>query len=459
MNFDKSNDHANPAAAGNGRRAIVAQILSTFTENFGMSRTVAAVTVIFIVAVIFGAVFWSIHSAPPHVVWMTSGPPGSSYERTAEKYRDILGSNGVVLKILPSGGSIENLRRLSDPSFRVDVGFVQTGQGEEGDGVKLYSLGSIAYQPLMIFYRSSSPITLLSGMAGKKLAVGASGSGTRALALTLLQTNGVSTDGNTNLLDLDAEAAAKALLDGEVDGVFLMGDSASSQTMRTLLHAPGVQMFDCVQADAYTRRFHYLNKLQLPRGSIDFGQDVPSHDVNLIGPTVELVSRANLHPALSDLLLEAAREVHGGATLLQRQNEFPAPLEHDLPIHPEALRYYKSGKTFLYRSLPFWLASLVSRVLVAFVPLVLVLIPGLKLLPAAYRWRMQLRIYRWYRNLLRVERDLFSEMTSEKRDDLRKRLDHIEESVNRMKVPASFANQFYALREHIGFVRERLGDH
>jgi TRAP-type uncharacterized transport system substrate-binding protein len=458
MNSDKHSDNANPAAALKGHTGIIAQVLSTFTENFGMSRAVAAATVIFIVTVIFGAVFWSIHSAPPHVVWMTSGPPGSSSERSAEKYRDILGSNGVLVKILPSEGSIENLRRLSDPSFRVDVGFVQTGQSEEGKGAKLYSLGSVAYQPLLIFYRSSSPIPLLSGLAGRRLAVGAVGSGTRVLALTLLQTNGVSTDGNTNLLDLDAEAAAKALLDGTVDGVFLMGDSASSQTLRTLLHAPGIQLFDFVQADAYTRRFRYLNKLQLPRGSIDFGQDVPSHDINLIGPTVELVSRANLHPALSDLLLEAAREVHGGATLLQRQNEFPAPLEHDLPINPEALRYYKSGKTFLYRSLPFWLASLVNRVLVAFVPLVLVLIPGLKLLPAAYRFRMQLRIYRWYRSLLRVERELFGGMTPAKRNELRERLNHIEESVNRMKVPASFANQFYGLREHIGFVRDRLED-
>jgi hypothetical protein len=199
-----------------------------------------------------------------------------------------------------------------------------------------------------------------------------------------------------------------------------------------------------------------LNKLQLPRGAIDLGQDVPSHDINLVGPTVELVSRAKLHPALSDLLLEAAREVHGGASLLQRQNEFPAPLEHDLPINPEALRYYKSGKTFLYRSLPFWLASLLNRVLVAFVPMIILLIPGLKLIPSVYKLRTQLRIYRWYRSLLRLERDLFGDLSPAHRDELRRRLDEIEESVNRMKVPASFANQFYALREHIGFVRERL---
>jgi TRAP transporter TAXI family solute receptor len=458
MNSNERKHNAKSKDAAKTQTLIVSQVLATFTDNFGMSRIAAAGTVLFILAVVFATVFWSIHSAPPHTLIITSGPPGSTYERTAEKYRDILASNGVTLKILPSVGSVENLKRLSDPTFHVDVGFVQTGESDGGKSANLFSLGSVAYQPLMIFYRSASPINLLSGLAGKRLAVGAAGSGTRTLALTLLQTNGVNADGKTEFLDLDADDAAKALLDGKVDGVFLMGDSASSQTMRTLLHAPGVQMFDFTQADAYTRRFRYLNKLQLPRGSIDFGQDVPAHDINLIGPTVELVARGNLHPALSDLLLEAAREVHGSATLLQRQGEFPSPLEHDLKINPEALRYYKSGKTFLYRSLPFWLASLVNRVLVAFVPLVLVLIPGLKLIPAAYKWRMQLRIYRWYRSLLKVERDVFGTMTPGKREELRRRLDQIEESVNQMKVPASFAGQFYGLREHIGFVRERLGN-
>ena len=36
------------------------------------------------------------------------------------------------------------------------------------------------------------------------------------------------------------------------------------------------------------------------------------------------------------------------------------------------------------------------------------------------------------------------------------RLNHIEQEVNKMKVPASFADQFYALRGDIGFVRGRL---
>lgn len=367
-----------------------------------------------------------------------------------------MASNGVTVRILPSGGSIENLQRLSDPKFRVDVGFVQTGEsGGRAATVSagLYSLGSIAHQPLLIFYRSVTPVNFLSGFAGKRLAVGPPGSGTRTLALTLLETNGITTNGTTTFLDLDSDAASKGLLDGTVDAVFLMGDSASPQSMKTLLHAPGVQLFDFVQADGYTRHFDFLTKLQLPQGSIDLGRNIPSHDVNLVGPTVQLVARGNLHPALCDLLLESARHVNGIPTLLQHRNEFPAPLAQEFRISDEATRFYNSGKRFLYRSLPFWLASLVNRILVAFVPMLLLLIPGLKLIPAAYKWRIQLHIYRWYRGLLRLERELNG---AGNRDELRKRLDRIEKSVNGMKVPASFASQFYGLREHIGFVRGRL---
>jgi hypothetical protein len=438
------------------RRFDASRALVTFAETFGLSRVAAFVVILFVSVVAIVAVSWFIHSAPPRSITITAGPPGSTFQRTAERYREILSSNGVTLHILPSQGSMENLQRLADPAFPVDIGFVQAGEPERSRGAKLFSLGSVAYQPLLTFYRSATPVVLLSDLGGRRLAIGPAGSGTRVLALTLLGTNGVLAGGATTFLDLDAEAAAKALLESKVDAVFLMGDSASSQTMRMLLRAPGIQMFDFVQADAYTRRFGYLNKLELPRGVIDLGRDMPSHPVTLVGPTVELVARAGFHPALSDLLLEAAREVHGKGSLLQRRGEFPAPLEHEFAISPDASRYYKSGKTFLYRSLPFWLASLVNRILVAFVPMVLVLIPAMRFVPAAYRWRVRLRIFRWYRGLLKLEWDALGDLTSEQREALQRRLDHIEQSVNQMKVPASFAGEFYALREHIGFVRGRL---
>ena len=320
----------------------------------------------------------------------------------------------------------------------------------------LASLGSIFHQPLLIFYRGAKPVDQLSQLNGKRLAIGHEGSGTRFLALALLKANGIEPGGATRLSDLGGAEAAQALMEGKVEAAFLMGDSAAPPVMRKLMSAEGIRLLDFAQADGYIRRFRYLNKLDLPMGAIDLGKNIPERDISLIGPTTELVVRDDLHPALSDLLIEAAREVHGGATLLQRAGEFPAPVERDFRISDDAARYYKSGKGFAYGYLPFWMANLADRFMFILVPIIVLLIPAVKLVPVLYTWRIRSRIYRWYGALLALERDLFAHPEDDRRDALRKRLDTIELGVNGMKVPMQFADQFYVLRQHIGFVRERL---
>jgi TRAP-type uncharacterized transport system substrate-binding protein len=262
------------------------------------------------------AAFVFVRPAPPDTIVITTGPDGSNYRAIAERYQKILARNGVTLQILPSQGSLENLMRLDDPAFTVDIGFVQGGVATGLDVEGLVSLGSVFHQPLAIFYRNPEPVDRLAQLSGKRLAVGQQGSGTRVLALALLKANGIEPGGATELSDLGGEDAADALIASQVDAAFLMGDSAPLPVMRKLMETPGIRVVDFAQAEAYARRFRYLNKLDLPMGSIDFGKNIPDHDLALIGPTTELIARRNLHPALSDLLIEAAREVHGGATLL-----------------------------------------------------------------------------------------------------------------------------------------------
>ncbi|HOE17374.1 MAG TPA: TAXI family TRAP transporter solute-binding subunit [Syntrophorhabdaceae bacterium] len=433
-------------------------IQNTFKETFGLGHAATFAAIILIILVTIFAAFWFYNSTPPKTIIITSGPEGSLFDRTAKKYARILARNKITLKIIPSQGSLENFKRLNDPSFHVDIGFVQNGVVRDQDIDTLVSLGSIFYEPLLIFYRSASPMELLSQMSGKRLAVGKAGSGTHALALTLLSANGIKPGGKTKLLEMDAEDAAKGLIAGDVDAAFMMGDAASSRLMITLLKTPEVKLFSFAQADGYARRITYLKKLNLPRGSADFGKDIPPQDVNLIGPTVELVARTHLHPVLSDLLLGAATEIHGKAGVFQRQGEFPSPVEHEFRISDDASRFYKSGKSFLYRYLPFTMASLANRILAVFVPVFVILIPGLRMITAVYRWRLRMRIYRWYGMLLALERDIRGHKTAEEREALLKRTHNIEQAVNKMKMPASFGEPFYILRGHIGFVRKQLTD-
>lgn len=433
-------------------RALLRITRISWRDLFATAFPVALIS-----AVAIGVAYRYVQPAPPNTIIISSGPAGSLFQTYAERYRPILARSGIHLEIKPSGGSLDNLKRLLDPNSNIDVGFVQGGIATNIDISGLVSLGSVFYEPLAIMYRSPKPIERLSELSGKRVAIGPEGSGTRLLALALLKGNGIEPEGSTRLLDLAGEPAAQALLKGDVDAAFLSGDSAAGRTIGQLLRAEGIRLFDFPQADAYLRRFRYLSKLEFPAGAFDLGRNVPPQPLAMLAPTVELIARDDLHPALSDLLIETAQQVHGRATLIQHAGEFPAPLEHEYAISSDAARYYKSGKTFAYRHLPFWLASLADRVLVMLVPIAVVLIPGLRFLPALYSWRIRRRIHRRYGELMAIERAALAPVLSpEERAALLLRLDEIERSVIAGKIPASFADQTYILREHIEFARARL---
>ncbi|WP_051229445.1 TAXI family TRAP transporter solute-binding subunit [Paludibacterium yongneupense] len=439
-----------------GPGIMLARALAKLTALFGRGLVVSIAVIVAVSLALALAVSLFVNSATPAAITIASGPKGSFFQKTAEKYREILAKEGVKVTILPSQGALDNLRKLADPRLEVDVGFVLGG---ELDGMKtdrLMSLGSVSYQPLMIFYRGA-PKTLLSDFKGRRLEIGEPGSGTHMLALALLKLNGIEPGADTVLLDSLKGDSVRALLENRIDAIFVMGDSTSTDLMRQLLHTPDIHLFSFAQADGYVRRVSYLSKLELPRGALDFGRDIPPQATNLVGPTVELLARDSLHPALSDLLLDAARQVHGKAGIFKKRGEFPSPTEHEIPLSPDASRYYTSGKSFLYRTFPFWLAGLVARVLALIVPFALFLIPALKMAPAIYRWRVESSIHRWYRVLLDLESEAAKHADDPKRQrEFLRHLDHIENTVSKIVVPAAFGDLLYGLRGHIDFVRDRL---
>jgi NMT1-like family len=457
-----------PVATGRRRRQTVgvlhklrmSKLVNIFTETFGMGRGAATAAVALLGLTILFAVYNVVHWSPPAVLTITSGPPGSVFERYALTYSNILAKHKVKVKVVPSKGSEENLERLSRHGSLYSVGFVQVGVTMTNKpGVKIrpiVSLGSIMYEPLWVFHNTNFDARLIRDFEGRRLAIGEPGSGSHGLSELLLATNGIVRGGTTTLLEVGGDEGVTNLLAGKVDAVFLMTDSVSTNTMRRVLRNPQVKLFDFVTASAYARRFPFLNKLEIPEGGLDFARNFPDHNLHLIGPTVELVAGSDLHPVLSDLLLGAAKQVHGKPSMLQQRDEFPSPQQHDIPISADALRYYKSGPSFLYRNMPFEVARFLDRLIAVVVPMAIVLIPGLKIIPTVLRWRVKLVLFRWYRSLVLVERGLHAAVTPEKQRELLRRLDEIEATVKDVKLPASFADQVYGLRGHISFVRERL---
>jgi len=429
--------------------------LRTIMELFDIGPTVAFTVLSIAFLIIVGGVVAFIRSAPPSTITFSSGPEDSYFHKTALRYQKALAKTGVTVNVLTSNGSLQNLERLIDPKAKVDIALVQGGiRDKEIKTDDLVSLGGVTYQPLMVFYRGKK-IELLSQLVGKSVAIGSEGSGTRKFALRLLSANGIKEKepGTTKLLNMDADDAIAALEKKQIDAAFIMTESASNDDVRKLLKSDDIHLMSFKQAAAINRKIDYLNVLELPEGAIDLGQNIPDHDISLVGPMVELIADKDLHPALSDLILDAATEIHSRPNLYQKRGEFPTPVEHAIKLSDDATRFYKSGKSLFYRYLPFWFASLVSRFVVVFLPIAVFLIPAIRAVPAFFRWRTQIKIRRRYRELLILEAKFKNEHDPVRLTALRKHFERIDNEISKMRVRAAFADQFYSLRGHIDYVR------
>ena len=411
--------------------------------------------VVLIALAVFVFAFRFVEPAPPNSIVISTGAVDGGYHMFALRYREILARDGVKVELRPSAGSQENVSRLLDDKSDVEVGFLQGGSAFSTNAPDLVSLGSIYYEPLWVFYRGPE-IHDFGALQGRKLAIGPEESGTRALALQLLAVNAAVMP-PTMLLPESGQHAADLLLKGGLDALFLVGPP-ESPLVEQLISSPGIRLLSLDRAEAYTRRFPSLTRLTLPQGVFDFVKNVPARDVTLISPTANLLAVDGLHPALAYLLMRAASEVHGGAGLLHKSGEFPAPLNSEFPLSAEATRYYKSGPPFLQRYLPYWAAVLVDRLWLTLLPVLALLVPLGRIVPAVWRWRARSRIYRWYAKLKEVELNLDEQSPAEKLTELLTQLNQIESAVNRINTPLAYTDNLFAFRQNVNLVRQRVRD-
>ncbi len=412
-----------------------------------------------IVGIGFVVAYQFVEPAPPRHVVMTSGGESGAYYHFAKRYAAILARDGITLEVLKSEGSVQNLERLK--RGEAQIGFIQGGVidtpefaelDREMDHFGLVSLGSMFYEPVWVFYRGET-IDRLSQLQGKRIAIGQEGSGIRQLAQRLLEDNEV--DFKANTLPISGLDAAEQLQQGRIDAAFVIA-AEHAPVVQVLLRSPDVKLMNFSQSFAYERRYPFLTRLTMPKGVADLVRDFPPEDTRVLAPTASLVVSENLHPAVQNLLLQAARQVHGKPGFFQSANEFPAYMDAMLPLSTEADRFFKSGPPFLQRYLPFWLAVLVDRMFVLFLPIIALLIPLMRVAPAIYSWRVRSKVFRSYGELKFLEDDLKNHFDRAKLADYRRRLDALDEEAAELHVPLGFTDLVYTLREHVNLVRRIL---
>lgn len=416
-----------------------------------------------LLALVGVAIVWPmIQPAPPRHVVIATGPEGSSYNDFAEEYAKYFAQRGVKLEIRKTNGSRENYELLNDPKSGVDAALVQGGTALPRDQVpELEAICAVSFEPLFILYRSAAfdgAVTRLEQLRGKRVAVGKSTGGTYWLSTPMLTLHGIGTadDNATKIQQVSGAESIKKLIANEVDAGFY-SVSADTGYILEALRTPGIQIASLKLASGYAHQFPFVTMVTLPEGALDLGKDLPDHDVRMVAPTTALITRKSTHKAIIQLLVQAAQKVHAKRDPLAPPGAFPTLDYTELPVGADARYFFTTKPGFLQQTLPFWLASLIDRLLILLVPLAVILIPLFRLAPRLYQWRMRARVYKWYKRLRVLDARLFEASSPEQWAADRLEADELEREIARaVKVPLSYMDAFYSLRVQLAYLRDQF---
>ncbi|TVZ37422.1 TRAP transporter TAXI family solute receptor [Alteromonadaceae bacterium 2753L.S.0a.02] len=417
--------------------------------------TNAWIIVVLLVALIVLIQF--VDPAPPRKLTIATGHEDGRYYRLARSLQADLRAQGITLNIVTTAGSRENMELLLDEEGEVSIAFMQSGIEENfpESTDNIYSLGSLYYEPIWLFYREGHKPEHLSDLIGKRIAIGEAGSGTQVISEYLLAENGLLQGlKNTELLPLDNESAVAQLKSGGVDLAFFTV-SPQSEIIQNLLAIPGVDFLNVTRANAYTARYPFLSAVTISEGLLDLQKNIPDTDRTTLASTATVVVNDRFHPSLTPLLLDFFHKHLRAGGVLEKPRAFPSAINTGFPLTAEAQHYYEYGPPFLLRFLPFWLASLVDRLVILVIPFLFVLIPLFKLAGPVYRWRIRSRIYRWYRFLLEIDRNI-AENTLENPEEVRKKVADMANELATIDVPLSYADELYHLKQHVEYIGRRL---
>ncbi len=407
-------------------------------------------------AVLLWYLFTYLQPPPPKLVRIITGSEAGAYFKFAKQYEPLFAKHGITLEILTSAGSVENLARLKDKNEKIDLAFVQGGVASASDNPQVESLASVAYEPVWVFYNKKAfagakGLEQLSALNGKSIAIGPQGSGVRAVATELLTLNKI-TQSNTKLLDLSGALAVKELVAGNIDAAFLVAAIESPAVQDALASGLGLLSFE--QAEAYSRLFPWVAKITLPKGAANMSKNLPEQDIQLIAATANLVTRSDLHRAIMFLSLDIASGVHRQPSALSTVGDFPSEKNLDFAQASESERFFKTGRPFLQRYVPFWLANLIERLLLLLGPMLAIGFPLVKLFPSLIDWKERSELAQIYDEILDLEYGKYADQAG--RDKALARLNQIEEALPHLGLTAHFYQGLFSLKKNIELARRRI---
>ena len=314
---------------------------------------------------------------PNQQTYLAIGQAGSMADQTGREFAAFFRQQGLELNIQNTAGLESGLQQLDAASSRINASFVTSGTATRETYPGLVSLGSVELAPLWLFYRGNAiqvddPFEFYRD---KTIGVGAEGTVTNKLFNRLMELNNPGTGSRPNFLKLPHADAARQLREGSIEAMFIV-DGYNSPVIQSLVNDPSIKLMNFPLADAYARKLPFLQKVIVPRASVDIDRIRPSSDITLLASSVNLLVEKDLHPAVQWAFLLAAKDVNlKSEHFFASAADYPKYKDKTFPLSSVAERFYNSGTPALFEYLPLWLAALIDNIWVALLAFFLVIVP------------------------------------------------------------------------------------
>ena len=413
-----------------------------------------------VILLIFGGVIIYLKPFPFTGISIATSYKGGDWYQFGEGAISLLKERGINLEVVATSGTIENAEELNDPKSKVNAGFVYAAALSKDQQKGLYSLGSISYDPVWIFYRNelANKITTIQDLSKYKVSLPPKKSGSYILTKKLFEINGIDIDSNPHFVSSSWEDLRANILSDKAD-IYIFITTIIDPLVEELIQSPNMTLFNFPSALAYQRKFDYLDAVIIPAGSINIEKKLPVRDISLIATTTTLAVRKDLHPSLQLALLMTSKQIIQDSSRLffSKRNEFPDYFDPSIHISPIARNYYNYGPPKTTEYLPYWLVVFVDRFWFVLIVAFAIIYPLSKLNFHLRRFRFIIRERTHYEMLLNMEKEITGKkLSSEEKEKLLKKLDMINKQALQHFVPVGEEADYFLFVNALQLLRNKI---
>lgn len=401
---------------------------------------------------------------PPARVTLAVGPENSALARLGERYVAPFAQAGVKLNLVYTDhaglASAIAAQQASAQGGQVQAAFLIAGMQASHRLPDLVSLGSVEYAPMWVFYRGQVEpgADFFQAFANGRFRIGLAGPVSRALIEQMAALRGFTISAQTGFESVADRQMVQRFIAGQID-VIVIVDGYDSHYVQQLAAVSDARLFDMGLAAAFERLLPFLERVVVPRGSLDMVNIQPVTDVTILASTVSLLVDKELHPAVQQLFLTATAGLDElTEPFFAQRGAFPAYLDPQIPLSPVARRFYAEGGLALSQRLPYWLASLIDRLWLLVLGLIAVIYPLSRLIPSYRVIRSQLQISDAYEVIHHIDVTSADEADANQLQGYVDDLDELERHLRQCWMSSESMDAFYHLRTALNQLRARLRD-